>query len=246
MKRWARPCRRRAIRPRRARCHASCHRSSIRGTRRFAASIKMATSRGAARCLSPPRSPITPSHSKRSMTASGPSPLPRSSSGASTNAVTRFTLLPRFRGGAPPAPLAPRPTGRTKNDDDDNRRLTVTYVVGLLCYPCPRPPNRRSKVKGQRSKVRGKVLGQRYEGSGTKYEGAGTRREFLQTAATTAATLLTSGLPSGWVGGIYADDGPETKTIRFGIIALTDCAPIVMAHELGYFKKFGIESIISK
>ena len=52
--------------------------------------------------------------------------------------------------------------------------------------------------------------------------------------------------PSGWVGGVYAEDGPETKTIRFGIIALTDCAPIVMAHELGYFKKFGIESIVSK
>src|SRR5688572_6461557 len=152
MKRWARPCRRRAIRPRRARCHASCHRSSIRGTRRFAASIKMATSRGAARCLSPPRSPITPSHSKRSMTASGPSPLPRSSSGASTNAVTRFTLLPRFRGGAPPAPLAPRPTGRTKNDDDDNRRLTVTYVVGLLCYPCPRPPRPSTKQRAPRTK----------------------------------------------------------------------------------------------
>ena len=53
-------------------------------------------------------------------------------------------------------------------------------------------------------------------------------------------------MPSGWVGGVYADDGPETKTIRFGIIALTDCAPIVMAHELGYFKKFGIESMVSK
>ena len=34
--------------------------------------------------------------------------------------------------------------------------------------------------------------------------------------------------------------------IRFGIIALTDCSPIVIAHELGYFKKFGIESTISK
>jgi nitrate/nitrite transport system substrate-binding protein len=54
------------------------------------------------------------------------------------------------------------------------------------------------------------------------------------------------GLPRGWNGGVYAQDGPETKTIRFGIIALTDCAPIVMAHELGYFKKFGIESIVSK
>jgi nitrate/nitrite transport system substrate-binding protein len=54
------------------------------------------------------------------------------------------------------------------------------------------------------------------------------------------------GLPSGWVGSAFADDTPETKTMRFGIIALTDCSPIVMAHELGYFKQFGIESIISK
>src|SRR4026207_635254 len=72
-----------------------------------------------------------------------------------------------------------------------------------------------------------------------------SRRQFLTATATTAGALL-AGLPSGWVGGVYADDGPETKAIRFGIIALTDCAPIVMAHELGYFKKFGVESIVSK
>ena len=53
-------------------------------------------------------------------------------------------------------------------------------------------------------------------------------------------------MPKGWVGDAYAADGPETTAMRFGIIALTDCAPIVMAHELGYFKQFGIESIISK
>ena len=57
---------------------------------------------------------------------------------------------------------------------------------------------------------------------------------------------LMAGLPSGWVGSVYADDSPETKTMRFGMIALTDCAPIVMAHELGYFKKFGIDSVVSK
>src|SRR5690348_17815944 len=34
--------------------------------------------------------------------------------------------------------------------------------------------------------------------------------------------------------------------MRFGIIALTDCSTIVMAHELGLFKKHGIESTISK
>lgn len=60
-----------------------------------------------------------------------------------------------------------------------------------------------------------------------------------------AAGLL-AGLPAGWVGGAYADDSPETSTIRFGIIALTDCAPIVMAHELGYFRQFGINSVVSK
>jgi nitrate/nitrite transport system substrate-binding protein len=86
--------------------------------------------------------------------------------------------------------------------------------------------------------------GQEAKGKGQGAKGK-SRREFLATAATTAGALF-AGLPSGWVGSVYADDSPETKTIRFGIIALTDCAPIVMAHELGYFKKFGIQSVISK
>src|SRR6185369_4607228 len=73
-----------------------------------------------------------------------------------------------------------------------------------------------------------------------------SRRTFLKTATATSAGVLLAGLPGGWVGGVYADDGPETRTICFGIIALTDCAPIVMAHELGLFKKFGIDSVISK
>ena len=34
--------------------------------------------------------------------------------------------------------------------------------------------------------------------------------------------------------------------LRFGIIALTDCSPIVMAHEHGFFKKFGIDATVSK
>src|SRR6186713_2348263 len=72
------------------------------------------------------------------------------------------------------------------------------------------------------------------------------RRAFLKTTTSSAAGLLLAGVPNGWVGGAYASDGPETTSIRFGIIALTDCAPIVMAHELGYFKKFGIDSVISK
>ena len=57
---------------------------------------------------------------------------------------------------------------------------------------------------------------------------------------------LMAGLPAGWMGTAYASDAPEAAEVRFGIIALTDNAPIVMAHELGLFKKFGIHSVISK
>jgi len=57
---------------------------------------------------------------------------------------------------------------------------------------------------------------------------------------------LLAGVPAGWMGTAYASDAPETPNMRFGMIALTDCSPIIMAHELGYFKKFGIESVVSK
>jgi nitrate/nitrite transport system substrate-binding protein len=73
-----------------------------------------------------------------------------------------------------------------------------------------------------------------------------SRRRFLKAAGTSAAGVLISGMPRGWVGNAYASDAPEVAAMRFGIIALTDCAPIVMAHELGCFKQFGIESTISK
>ena len=72
------------------------------------------------------------------------------------------------------------------------------------------------------------------------------RRTFIKAAGVSSAATLMSGLPTGWVGSVYADDSPEVSAMRFGMIALTDCAPIVMAHELGYFKKFGIESTVSK
>jgi nitrate/nitrite transport system substrate-binding protein len=72
------------------------------------------------------------------------------------------------------------------------------------------------------------------------------RRTFIKVAGVSSAATLMSGLPAGWVGSVYADDSPEVSAMRFGMIALTDCAPIVMAHELGYFKKFGIDSTISK
>ena len=38
----------------------------------------------------------------------------------------------------------------------------------------------------------------------------------------------------------------KRPTSAFGIIPLTDCAPIVIAQEKGYFKKYGLNTAISK
>jgi nitrate/nitrite transport system substrate-binding protein len=73
-----------------------------------------------------------------------------------------------------------------------------------------------------------------------------SRRKFLKTTGYSMTAGVLAGVPRGWAGGAYADDSPEVKDVRIGIIALTDCSSIVMAHELGYFKQFGINSIVSK
>jgi nitrate/nitrite transport system substrate-binding protein len=43
-----------------------------------------------------------------------------------------------------------------------------------------------------------------------------------------------------------AGEAPETPNLKFGMIALTDCSPLVIAHEKGLFAKYGIKSTISK
>src|SRR5712672_647095 len=73
------------------------------------------------------------------------------------------------------------------------------------------------------------------------------RRHFLKLAGKSLSlSALFAGLPRGWAGGVSADDSPEVSHLRFGIIALTDNSPIVIAHEKGLFKKYGIESTVSK
>jgi nitrate/nitrite transport system substrate-binding protein len=69
------------------------------------------------------------------------------------------------------------------------------------------------------------------------------RRSFIRKS--TAASLL-AGLPLGWSGRVFASDAPETADIKIGIIALTDCSSIIIAHEKGLFKKYGINSTVSK
>ena len=73
------------------------------------------------------------------------------------------------------------------------------------------------------------------------------RRSFLaRTAKATGLAALVGGLPKGWVGSAYASDAPETPDMKFGIIALTDCSPIVIAHEKGFFKKYGVNATVAK
>jgi nitrate/nitrite transport system substrate-binding protein len=58
------------------------------------------------------------------------------------------------------------------------------------------------------------------------------RRQFIKTAAASSAVFIA---PQ-----IFSRSSAQ-KTIRLGFIALTDCASLVMAKELGYFKKYGLE-----
>src|SRR3954454_9440499 len=70
-----------------------------------------------------------------------------------------------------------------------------------------------------------------------------SRRKFIARSVTSA---LLAGVPLRWSGSVYASDAPEMTKMKFGMIALTDCSPIVIAHEKGIFKKYGIESTVAK
>jgi nitrate/nitrite transport system substrate-binding protein len=71
-----------------------------------------------------------------------------------------------------------------------------------------------------------------------------SRRRFLGMAGTSAAALTTAELIN--CKATWASDAPESPDVRFGIIALTDNSPIVIAHEKGFFKKYGINSTVAK
>ncbi len=85
------------------------------------------------------------------------------------------------------------------------------------------------------------------------------RRQFLQVAAaglgsaalftgckTESASATVSSTVAQKGPTVLSGDKPETADVRFGIIALTDCSPIVIAHEKGFFKKYGINATVIK
>ncbi|MEP6671383.1 MAG: CmpA/NrtA family ABC transporter substrate-binding protein [Chthoniobacter sp.] len=82
--------------------------------------------------------------------------------------------------------------------------------------------------------------------NGSGRAGLGGRRLSPPSSPPGASLDLSSLLPSAWLGGVYASGAPELRKLTFGILPLTDCAPIVVAHERCLFAKHGIESAISK
>jgi nitrate/nitrite transport system substrate-binding protein len=83
------------------------------------------------------------------------------------------------------------------------------------------------------------------------------RRDFLGGAIGLGSAALigckesgasAAGTPSATASAASSVNGskPETPDLRFGMIALTDCSPVVIAHERGLFKKYGINSTIVK
>ena len=75
------------------------------------------------------------------------------------------------------------------------------------------------------------------------------RRQFIsRTAVGFGAAALWSALGTRtWAATAgSASDAPEAPDMNFGMIALTDCSPIAIAHEKGLFKKYGINSKMTK
>ncbi len=75
------------------------------------------------------------------------------------------------------------------------------------------------------------------------------RRQFISraTVGVGAAALWSALGTRTWAAtAASVSDAPESPEMNFGIIALTDCSPIVIAHEKGLFKKYGIRSKVTK
>ncbi len=77
-----------------------------------------------------------------------------------------------------------------------------------------------------------------------------SRRDFFRTSAAGAfgAAALMGLVPTpiktnAWAAG---SDAPEITEVKIGFIPLTDCAPIVVAAEMGFDKKHGIKIVPSK
>ena len=77
-----------------------------------------------------------------------------------------------------------------------------------------------------------------------------SRRQFFKhtIAGAFGAAAALNIMPAGLKNMVYAagSDAPEITEVKIGFIPLTDCAPIVVAAEMGFDKKYGINIIPAK
>ena len=84
----------------------------------------------------------------------------------------------------------------------------------------------------------------------TKTSVDASRRQFFKhtIAGAFGAAAALNIMPAGLKNMVYAagSDAPEITEVKIGFIPLTDCAPIVVAAEMGFDKKYGIKIIPAK
>jgi nitrate/nitrite transport system substrate-binding protein len=77
-----------------------------------------------------------------------------------------------------------------------------------------------------------------------------SRRDFFRTTVAGAfgAAAVMGIVPKGISTNAYAagSDAPEITEVKIGFIPLTDCAPIIVASQMGFDKKYGIKITPSK
>ena len=76
-----------------------------------------------------------------------------------------------------------------------------------------------------------------------------SRRTFLKGVSMVAGGAVMMSAVPGWLRSTAwaaGSDKPEKTDLTIGFIPLTDCASVVMAHELGLYKKYGLNVTVSK
>src|SRR5687767_5435703 len=80
------------------------------------------------------------------------------------------------------------------------------------------------------------------------------RRDVVRALALGMAGTAGAGLIAGCAGDAKSADAgqsdtsapPDERPIKLGFIPLTDCASVVMAHELGLYAKHGVNVVVEK
>src|SRR5262245_44168101 len=84
------------------------------------------------------------------------------------------------------------------------------------------------------------------QGNGHRVDGHSPLRSTEILVRRSDALDLSQLLAGGRAPRLSTAGDPEIEHLTFGILPLTDCAPIVVAHEKKFFERYGIGSSVAK